>query len=81
MLLVNPAPTKAGAVTQGILRTVLMLGLAAVAVTWASDESSAGNKAFLLSLAGLLVVVAVWGLVGTRRELRAIRDRTARQSY
>lgn len=74
-----PARTKGGAVTRGVLRTALLLGLAAVAISWSVDESSAGNKAFLLSLAGLLAVVAVWGLIETRRELRVIRSRTPRE--
>lgn len=76
-----PARTKGGAVTRGVVRAALLLGLAAVAVWWSADESSAGNKAFLLSLAGLLVVVAVWGLIETRRELRVIRARTPRDSH
>lgn len=75
------ARTKGGAVTRGVLRTALLLGLAAMAVSWSVDESSVGNKAFLLSLAGLLVVGAVWGLIETRRELRVIRARTALESH
>jgi hypothetical protein len=58
------------------LRTTLLLGLAAVSVWWSVDESSAGNRAFLLALAGVLAVVALWGLVETRRELKMVRNRT-----
>ena len=76
-----PARTKGGAVTRGVVRTAFLLGLAALAVSWSFDESSAGNKAFLLSLGGLLVVVAVWGLIETGRELRVIRARTPRKSH
>lgn len=76
-----PARTKGGAVTRGVVRAALLLGLSAVCLWWSADESSAGNKALLLSLAGLLGVVAVWGLMETRRELRVIRARTPRDSH
>ena len=76
-----PARTKGGAVTRGVVRTALLLAFAVLAVSWSVDESSAGNKVFLLSLGGLLVVVAVWGLIETGRELRVIRARTPRKSH
>ena len=71
-----PARTKAGALRRGALRTVVLLGLAALAVWWSIDEPSAGNRTFLLALAGLLAAVAAWGVVETRRELRMIRARS-----
>ena len=76
-----PARTKAGALWRGALRAVVFLGLAAVAVWWSAEEPSTGNRAFLLALAGLLAVVAVWGVVETRRELRIIRARSPRETH
>jgi hypothetical protein len=72
------ARTSGAALTRGLLRTLVLLGLAAVATLWSGDESSAGNRAFLLVIAALLAAIAVWGLVETRRELKMIRARSGR---
>jgi len=65
-------------VTRGVVRSALLLGLAVVAVSWSRDESSAGNRSFLLLLAVLLGLVALWGMIETVRELKRIRTGSAR---
>jgi protein-S-isoprenylcysteine O-methyltransferase Ste14 len=75
------ARTKAAALSRAVMRTVVLLGLAAVAVWWSVDEPSAGNRGFLLAVAGLLAVVAGWGAVETRRELRVIRAQSPRRTH
>lgn len=67
-----PAQTRAAALTRGLVRTALLLGLAAVAAWWSLDETSTGNRVLLVALAGILALLAIWGIVQTRRELRLV---------
>ena len=71
-----PSRTRGGAVGRGLLRAAFFLAVVSVAVWWSVDEPSTGHKAFLLSVAGLMALVVLWGLVETRRELRMIRGRS-----
>lgn len=68
------ARTVRGAVIRGFLRLVVLLALALVAVVFSRGEPL-GNRNFLWGVAGLLAVVAVWGLVETWREVGRVRRR------
>ena len=55
---------------------VLFLALAGLALYWATDETSTGNRIFLWCLAGLALVLALWRLVAG---IRLAREGSARQ--
>lgn len=71
---VGDAQTVRGAVGRGVLRLVLLLSLGVVALVFSRDEPS-GNRTFLWSVAGLLLVIAAWGVLETWREVRRLRGR------
>lgn len=48
---------------QLVFGVVFFLGLAGLALYWAADETSAGNRVFLWCVAGLALVLALWRLV------------------
>ncbi|MBD8869951.1 hypothetical protein [Nocardioides donggukensis] len=74
-----PAPgaasTPGGAVARGILRLVVLGGLAVLALSWAGPDEPLGNRRFLWGLAGLLLLLAAWGLVETLREVSRLVQR------
>jgi hypothetical protein len=69
-----PARSLTGALTRGILRLAVLLGLGATALMWSTDETD-GQRVFLLLLAGLLLLIAIWGATQSWREARLIRAR------
>ena len=69
-----PARSLSGALTRGILRLALLLGLGAIALVWSTDETD-GRRVFLWVLAGILLLTAIWGAAQTWREARLILAR------
>lgn len=56
----HPAKPTVGQIAFGI---VFFLALAGLAIYWAVDETSTGNRVFLWCIAGLALVLALWRLV------------------
>jgi len=73
----NPgdARTLRGALVRGGLRLILLAGPAVLAMSWAAPDEPIGNRRFLWGLAGLLFVVAAWGLTETVREVKRVAQR------
>jgi len=75
MMVNSDAPTPTRAVLRGVLRAVLLLGLAGVSLAFMRGETESGNRAVLWGLAGLLVAICLWGVVETVWEVRRIGRR------
>lgn len=72
MRTIGDARTVRGAVARGVLRFAVLLALAVVAVVFSHGEPM-GNRNFLWGVAGLMLVIAAWGLVETWREVGRVR--------
>lgn len=69
----SDATTTSGAVQRGVLRAGVLLGLAGLSLFFLRGETESGNRAFLWSLAGLLVAICLWGIVETIMEVHRVR--------
>ncbi len=54
---------------------VFFLALAAVSLYWSLDETDIGNRMFLWTVAGLMLLLASWRVVTAIRLVRARRPR------
>lgn len=70
------AKSLRGALVRGVLRLLLLGGLAVLALSWAGPDEPVGNRRFLWALAVLLLVVAAWGVVKTMREVNRLVHRS-----
>lgn len=70
---VSPRRLTSPTTAQGVVATVALLALAGVPLGWATDEVETGNQLFLLALAALLFVLAVWRGVSTALDAASAR--------
>lgn len=67
------AKTIWGALLRGLIRVVLLVSLAVIALLFLSGETNAGNRIFLWILAGTLGGLCAWGMVETAIEVKRIQ--------
>lgn len=65
-------------VGQAAFGAVFFLALAGLALFWTAGEPEAGNRVFLLVMAGLMLILAAWRIaIGVRLVAEARRRRRA----